>query len=100
MLVVLYNREMKEKQFDCVSLIMFWKRRMKNSSALCNISLPGFSAKVWNRHTHTHTQNVMHCGHIISSNVTGFFAFNPLTPELNSSSQRYLTRLFTGDFAA
>jgi hypothetical protein len=25
---------------------------------------------------------------------------NPLTPELNSSAQRYLTRFFTGDFAS
>jgi hypothetical protein len=26
--------------------------------------------------------------------------FNPLTPELNPSAQRYLTRFFTGDFAS
>jgi hypothetical protein len=25
---------------------------------------------------------------------------NPLTPELNPSAQRYLTRFFTGDFAS
>jgi hypothetical protein len=25
---------------------------------------------------------------------------NPLTPELNPSAQRYLTRYFTGDFAS
>jgi hypothetical protein len=28
------------------------------------------------------------------------FSINPLTPELNPSSQRCLTRFFTGDFAA
>jgi hypothetical protein len=27
-------------------------------------------------------------------------AFNPLTPELNPSAQRCLTRFFTGDFAS
>jgi hypothetical protein len=26
--------------------------------------------------------------------------FNPLTPELNSSAQRYLTEFFNGDFAS
>jgi hypothetical protein len=26
--------------------------------------------------------------------------FNPLTPELNPSAQRYLTRFFIGDFAS
>jgi hypothetical protein len=26
--------------------------------------------------------------------------FNPLTPELNSSAQRCMTRFFTGDFAS
>jgi hypothetical protein len=26
--------------------------------------------------------------------------FKPLTPELNPSLQRYLTRIFTGDFAS
>jgi hypothetical protein len=26
--------------------------------------------------------------------------FNPLTPELNPSAQRCLTRFFTGDFAS
>jgi hypothetical protein len=26
--------------------------------------------------------------------------FNLLTPELNPSAQRYLTRIFTGDFAS
>jgi hypothetical protein len=26
--------------------------------------------------------------------------FNPLTPEINSSAQRWLTRFFTGDFAS
>jgi hypothetical protein len=25
---------------------------------------------------------------------------NPITPELNTSAQRYLTRFFTGDFAS
>jgi hypothetical protein len=28
------------------------------------------------------------------------FTFNPLTPELNPSAQRCLTRFFTGDFAS
>jgi hypothetical protein len=28
------------------------------------------------------------------------FWFNPLTPELNLSAQRCLTRFFTGDFAS
>jgi hypothetical protein len=35
--------------------------------------------------------------------VAGYFCclyFNPLTPELNSSAQRYLTRLFTRDFSS
>jgi hypothetical protein len=26
--------------------------------------------------------------------------FNPLTPELNPSAQRWLTRIFTGDFTS
>jgi hypothetical protein len=32
----------------------------------------------------------------------GYFhdTFNPLTPELNPSAQRCLTRIFTGDFAS
>jgi hypothetical protein len=29
-----------------------------------------------------------------------FFLLNPMKPELNPSSQRCLTRLFTGDFAS
>jgi hypothetical protein len=29
-----------------------------------------------------------------------FQNINPLTPELNPSAQRYLTRFFTGDFAS
>jgi hypothetical protein len=28
------------------------------------------------------------------------FPFNPSTPELNLSAQRFLTRFFTGDFAS
>jgi hypothetical protein len=30
----------------------------------------------------------------------GTKSFNPLTPELNPSAQRCLTRFFTGDFAS
>jgi hypothetical protein len=29
-----------------------------------------------------------------------YFRINPLTPELNPSAQRCLTRFFTGDFAS
>jgi transcription termination factor Rho len=33
-------------------------------------------------------------------NIAQAVNFNPLTPELNPSPQRYLTRFFTGDFAS
>jgi hypothetical protein len=29
-----------------------------------------------------------------------FDGFNPLTPEVNPSTQRWLTKVFTGDFAS
>jgi hypothetical protein len=32
--------------------------------------------------------------------ISRAFRINPLTPELNPSAQRCLTRLFTGDFAS
>jgi hypothetical protein len=31
---------------------------------------------------------------------SSFVCFNPLTPELNPTTQRYLTRFFIGDFAS
>jgi hypothetical protein len=36
------------------------------------------------------------CGKVLR----GFACLNPLTPELNPSAQRCLTRFFTGDFAS
>jgi hypothetical protein len=32
--------------------------------------------------------------------IFGYGFINPLTPELNSSTQRCMTRFFTGDFAS
>jgi hypothetical protein len=37
---------------------------------------------------------ITHCEESVS------YKINPLTPELNPSAQRCLTRLFTGDFAS
>jgi hypothetical protein len=38
--------------------------------------------------------------HALNRSASGIGAVNPLTPELNPSAQRCLTRFFTGDFVS
>jgi hypothetical protein len=46
----------------------------------------------WSKHTYTHSYLQIYTYEVMCN-------INPLTPELNSSAQRYLTKIFTGDFA-
>jgi hypothetical protein len=82
------------KQFDAPHHMHYHQVQFKRRCTLCRyiVSDP--------ERVRVLVQSAAVTAYVIGWNVIDKRCINPLTPELNPSAQRCLTRFFTGDFAS